>query len=302
MPPVSHTEWLNRNANRAYPFQENMGRLPVDPGGTLISDAQLPNYLLVDFVITIPGDPVLRAYLAQVAIVGNLLSMVFKDTADVQLTTLTIDLATHTAYQAYDLIGADTYSDVRGRVVLGDLANLADDLTEGLYELTDEQALFEAATVRPAVRAVRSLRTLSDGTESAFIYGHVKLIAGDNVQLSYDATLNAIRIDGVSGAGFEEECDCGDIGQDNNVRTINGIPIEDAWIVGDGECIDVTTEGNNIKIKDLCSEPCCGCPELEFVTESLKVLEASITNLEAYAQQLNERIDNFVTNFVLTVG
>jgi len=64
----------------------------------------------------------------------------------------------------------------------------------------------------------------------------------------------------------------------------------------------VETSGNKIIISDNCSAPCCGCPELEFITDSLKVLDSTISNLESYSQQLAERISNFVTNFILTIG
>lgn len=294
-------EWLNENSLRAYPLKEDCSRIPVDSTGSLITDIQLPNYLIVDFVMTTSLDTAVRVYIKQVACVGNLLTLAFYDEAGVVVSLLSIDLSTHVKNTGYALVGNGIYEDVRGRIVLGDLTNLHQDLPEGLYNFTIAATEFEASTVRPDLRGVRSLQLSTQGTESQYIYGHVKLVAGANVSLVYVPSLNAIRINALSSAGLDAACDCGAIGKETVVKTINGIPVEDAVIVGDSTCVDVTTSGNTITISDKCSKPCCGCPELEFITNSLKVLEVTLTNLQAYSLQLAERIETFVTNFILTI-
>jgi hypothetical protein len=209
----------------------------------------------------------------------------------------------HSKYDAYDIIGSGIYEDIRGRIVLGDLRRLDDDFAEGLYLFTLAGAEMETSTVRPALRGVRSLQISNAGAESEYLYGHIKLLAGSNVRLTYLPEYNAIRFDAIDGEGLNADCECEEeLGQNNIVRLVNGIPVEDAIITGDGQCVDVAVSGNKIVISDICSTPCCGCPELEFITESLKVLEATTENLQSYANQLAERISNFVTNFVLTVG
>jgi len=302
MPPTINQEWLNQNSLRAYPFKEDMRKVPVDSDGNLVEDVVLPNYLIVDFILTMAGT-IPQVYLSQLAMIGNLLTFVLSDGSDNQITVLSVDLSSHNPYDAYAVIGTGDYDDVRGQIVLGNLSNLSNDLAEGLYSFTLDAAEFEPSTVRPALRAVRSLRTVNEGSESDFIYGHVKLLNGTNIQLTYLPAYNTIRIDAIDGTGLNEECECEEeIGQTNIVRTINGIPLEDAIVTGDGQCVEVRAEGNRLVISDLCSTPCCDCPELEFLTESLKILEATISNLEGYAHQLHERITNFVNSFVLTVG
>ena len=37
-----------------------------------------------------------------------------------------------------------------------------------------------------------------------------------------------------------------------------------------------------------------------MLTNSLKILDATVSNLENYAQQLDEHIRTFVTNYILT--
>lgn len=303
MPPVINQEWLDRNSSRAYPFKENMQRIPVGSGGTLIPDAQIPNYVIADLVLTVPGDAPARAYVSQIAIAGNLLTLILSDFDDTQIASLAVDTDAHTTYDGYNITGTGSYSDVRGRIVLGDLSSLSSDIAEGVFTFTPAQTELEASVVRPAVRGVRSLKVNDNGAESDFIYGHVKLLAGSNIRLTYLSGYNTIRIDALDGEGFSEECECDPaVGQNNIVKTINGIAIEDAEIIGDGECVNVNTEGNKIVISDTCSAPCCGCPELEFITDSLKILETTMDNLQNYSQQLSERISNFVTAFILTIG
>ena len=300
--PVNQ-EWLNENSLRNYPLKENVQRIPYDNSGNLISGVQIPNYLLVDFIVTLPGSINIRIYLSQLSLVSNLLSLIFSDESAVQLARIEVDLNSHLSYTAYNFEGSGTYDDVRGCVALGNLDNLHDDLPEGIYNFTIAQSETEATTVRPMLRGIRSVRTVNNNDVSEFIYGHVKLLAGTNVRLTFLPEYNTIRIDAIEGEGLTDECTCKEeIGATNIVRTINGIPVQDAQIIGDGECVTVETSGNQVIISDTCSAPCCGCPELEFITDSLKVLDSTISNLESYSQQLAERISNFVTNFILTIG
>lgn len=303
MPPVINLEWLNQNSLRAYPIKENTLRVPVSSGGVLLNEARLPDALILDFIITVPGPITPRVYLKQLAKIGNLMTFVFSDQDDTQIATVGVDTDTHVKYDGYAISGVGVYDDVRGTLVLGAISRIDSAIAEGLYTFTLDTAEFEAATVRPAIRGVRSLQLSNQGSESGYIYGHVKLLAGNNVRLTYLAEYNAIRIDAIEGAGLNQECECEEeLGRSNVVRSVNGIPIEDVIITGDGQCVDVGVSGNRIVISDLCSTPCCGCPELEFITESLKILEATVSNLQSYANQLSERISNFVTAFVLTVG
>lgn len=299
--PVNQ-EWLNQNSLRNYPFKEDASRMPVDQNGALITEVQIPNFLVVDFVLTVPGLSDLRVYVSQIAYVGNLLTFVFKDAADVQLSTVTVDITAHVANQAYDLVGYGDYNDVRGKLVIGHLDDLSAAFAEGLYTFTLVDAELESSTIRPALRGVRSLRVTTGGTDSQFIYGNVKLLAGSNVRFTYVPGYNAIRIDAISGEGLNQECECPTtIGNRNVVKTINGIAVEDVQIVGDGQCVEVTTAGNKITITDTCSAPCCGCPELEFLTDALGKLDITVTNLQVYAEKLADRLSNFVNNFVMMV-
>lgn len=297
MPGTVNQEWLNQNSLRAYPLKENVSRVASGLTGVV-----LPNYIIVDFIMTVPGTQDTRLYLSQIAYVGNILTFVFADQSDVQVATCSVDTNTHVQNDGYQIIGNSSYSDALGRMVVGDISRLNQDLAEGLYTFTLATAELEPSTVRPAIRSVRSVRTLNQDSESDYIYGHLKLLAGTNIQLTYLPDYNAIRIDAIDGSNMNETCECADTtGTNNIVKLVNGIPIEDVEITGDGVCVDVNVSGNSIVISDICSAPCCGCPELELITESLKILEKTVGNLEKFAQQLNTRISTFVSNYILTI-
>jgi len=298
-------EWLNQNSLRAYPFQEDKLRRASNPAGGVLASVYVPNKLILDMVLTVglddPTTPV-RVYLSQLSLVNDLLTLVLSDTAATVVATVAVNLATHTMNDGYAFAGSGLdYADARGRIVIGDVTDLEDSIPPGIYTFVIGETEFEATTVRPDVRAVSSLRTDYLGAESGLITGHVKLLAGINVRLTYIAAQNAIRIDAISGAGLNEECDCPD-DTGEPVLTINGIGINDVTIEGDGECVDVATVGNRIIISDSCSQPCCDCTELEFLTESLKILDSSITTMQAYASQLDASITNFVNTYVIALG
>lgn len=299
--PAQLTEWLNSNSLRNYPFKEDMVLNPT-VGGLLATEIRIPNYLLVDFVITIPGNATNRLYLNTLAIVGNLLTFVFHDESGVQVAIVTVDRSTHTTNQAYTVAGSGAYDDTIGRLVVGDLSQLDTDMAEGQYTFTLATAELEPCTIRPALRGVQSIAIESDGIASDRQYGHLKFLAGSNVRLTYLSAYNTIRVDAISGEGLNQVCPCeATMAETNIVRTVNGIAIEDVVIEGDGQCVDVKLSGNKVVISDTCSTPCCGCPELEFLTESMKVLDATLSNLETYSAKLAERINTFVTNYILTV-
>ena len=144
-----------------------------------------------------------------------------------------------------------------------------------------------------------SMQSSSPGeadTLSDFIHGNVKLLQGSNIRLTYLAGLNAIRIDALDTTGFNQECACTDEYQlPTPIVRINGINAEDVIITGDGKCLEVTASGNTIQIRDTCSQPCCGCPELEFLTTRLDLLQTVVSNLERYGNNIQQKIDALIT-------
>lgn len=290
MPAPVFQEWLNLNSYRNYPFREDASLVPAGESGWSV-----PNYLLVDFILTTAGDAAVSVRLHNLAYVGGFLTLVFVDAAGDAVTTLAVNTRDHVAYAAYPLVGAGQYEDARGSAVLGDLRQLTHDMPEGAYVFED--AALEQCTVRPDLRGVRSLKVGDGDNLSDFIRGHVKLIEGTNIRLTYLPEVNGIRVDAIDGAGFNQECDCEAQQAPSNtcISSINGISLADVQIVGDGECVEVSVQGNKIIIRDKCSSPCCGCPELEFITTNLALEETVLRRVEAYAVELQSRFLNTLT-------
>ena len=295
-------EWLNQNSQRNYPIQEDQGRAPF-LNGVYVQDSLFPNFILVDALFTLPGTTELRLYMSQFSFAGNMLAFVFSTTQGEVVASLAVDRATHKPNTAYGVTGSGSWFDARGWITIGDLGRLDEELPQGLYTFDKTQTLLEARCIRPAVRGVRSLSISNLGSNSGFLSGHVRLVAGANIALRYDSSINGIWIDASPNAGYQEACACASVASTNLVRTINGIPLQDVQIVGDGECVQVTTNATSgvITISDKCSTPCCGCPELEFLNSTIDTISASLNTLEKYSQQLNTRITTFVNNYLLTI-
>ena len=299
-----HAEWLNSNALRTYPFQENMARVPHDALGNDLTELALPNCAILDMVLSISADPYVSVYLSQFTLLDTLATFVFRDVAtDAAVTSCTVIRDEHTPNRAYKLVGLNDWEDARGWLVVGDLNEVTELIPYGVYTYANNQTVLEATVIRPALRGVTSLRTMdSTGAVSDALYGTVKLMAGSNIRFEAIPDDNAIIIHADPNTGYVEECECGEGVATRVVSTINGISTKNVVIDGDGRDIEVTNVGNVIKIRNLNAEPCCGCPELDFITNTNKLLEQSIRTLEAYADVMTMRISSFLENYSATLG
>lgn len=298
---IINQEWLNQNGYRAYPVKETVSRYAVDGDGNLLTDVQIPNNLLVDFVFTVAGvEAGVRMYISRLAYIGNFLSFEFKDGSDNLIATLAVNLATHTAYDRYTIVGTGDYEDARGVAVLGNVTNFPNQFPEGNFAFTLATAELEPCTVRPDLRGVRSIQAETNTEQTERLYKHVRLVAGENIRFTLLQSQNAIRIDAIDSSGFETACECEDQFKLPCIQSINGINIEDVQIVGD-KCLQITTQGNQILLSDTCSQPCCGCVELEFLTKSLDLLEDQLSRLEGYATQMRDKLTQFITNVLVSI-
>lgn len=288
MAVARNVEWLNQNALRAFPFREDTLRSPV-VGGVHSQTIRIPDSAFVDFVVTIAGDGSERVYLRTLAKVGAFLTLVFADASDTPVGSVAIDTTSHTPNTGYTFAGTGAYSDARGRVVLGNLADLNSELPDGQWSFDISATEMETCTVRPALRGVRSISVENDGTVSSPLYGHVRFVAGSNIRLTVNEETNSLRIDARSAVGFQEECECDDYVVPEPIVTVNGINVADLTITGDGKCTTVSVEGNKLIIGDTCSKPCCGCPEQDFITQTAQRLELALRSVEAAVARVASR-------------
>ena len=279
--------WTNQNRYRQYPFRDDANLSPVeDP------DLRLPDGLILDLALSVPVPErhgVVPASPAEIRLSsmmygGSALSLFFSNGSDDVVASASVaNLGSHVPGNVYQATGSGEYDDVRGTVVVGDVAGLVSSFPQGFYTFSD--ALVEASAIRPVIRGVRSIRVSAGNGETDPLYGHVELVEGHNVKLTVLPDLNAIRIDAVETSGFKEDCECSDQ-TSTPIRTVNGISSENLRIIP-GQCVDIDVEGNVLKISDTCSKPCCGCEELNYITDRLAYLENAVQRVETYASTLN---------------
>lgn len=287
-------EWLNQNSLRKYPFAENTQLRPTIEGKASDNFA-LPDYLVVDFVMTVAGECQLDLYLVKLAIVGDSMTLVIGSDSGVAASVF-IDTKQHKQNQSYVFSGINDYGSAVGCIVIGDVARFRTEYPDGVYNFSKEETLFEARCVRPSARCVSSMSVYdsSTGHTSNRLYGDVKLVAGNNVALTYDEKNNAIVISADSNEEYNDKCECGGKTQ---IYTINGISAQNITIVGD-DCVSVTKSGHTLRISDKCSKPCCGCAELEFINEKISQITTAINKLDNYTDVMSTRLTELQSSFI----
>lgn len=290
---TTHAEWLNQNALRAYPFSENCQRRPSDgQGGLMPLDYAVPNYVLVDFVATMPDRLMSRLYMSQMTLAGKVLTMVFSTVGGSPVGAATSVLeGGMNVWTPFS--GSGAYADVRGAVVVGDVERILSSVPDGIYVFGPDETLMEARCVRPSIAGVSSISVSgADGSlESVRLQGDVSLIAGENIRLRYDPPRNAIWIDADPNYGYSEKCECED--DRTCIKRINGVSSDNVEIVG-GDCVKVTVSGGQVRIEDTCSKPCCGCEELTWLNSKSNDISTAIARLREFAEKLSDRMDSIV--------
>ena len=305
MPQGWNLEWLNANAERAFPFKEDASRQDIN------ALVRLPNSLIVDMVFVVPAGSDYRYWLKSLMYSGTHLNLVLADEADNTVGSLTIDLSTHNRNDAYTIVGEEAFAGSVGRIALGDLANLSESVPPGAYTFSLAATEFELRTVRPDLRAVYSLAIIAaDGSESEQATGAVKLLAGQNIRLTYIPAAGGdpagVRIDATENSDYEEDCGCDSAVKPlEPIRSINGVganPVSGRLdLVSMSPCLDIRVEGDTVVLEDKCSEPCLGCPEVEFLTDRLKLLEDTLFKLEDMQHELADNERDFYRDVLETL-
>jgi hypothetical protein len=303
MPSTTQVEWLNENSLRAYPFAENSTRIPNDPSGGLMPEAYaLPNYLLVDAILTMPySDDMPDLFISSVTLAGGVLTMVVSayirssgDERIVGSVSVSVDSPVNTVAK---FAGSGEYDGAFGALVFGDLRRFESMFPDGIFAFDRSQTMLETRCARPSARCVSGLFATDAGSaySTRTLYGNVALIAGTNVKLTYIESVNGIQIDVSPNEGYSDKCSCD--GSDSEVKSINGISVSNVTIAG-GDCISVSTSGGRVTIEDTCAKPCCGCEELNFVNMKANELVTASGRLSSFLSDLSSRLDDFKTNFL----
>jgi hypothetical protein len=287
MTGIWNQEWLNMNSQRAYPLAEDATRL--DESGTFLlpDDFLLELYLPVHAGLDVRPD---RFFVRSVAVYPTGCNVAIGYDADELrvVASAVIARTSHREYDSYALPGSGDFDDTLGKVVIGRFDSI-DAQPSGQFFFTFDGGKLDPDCIRPIIRGVSSITVVNGGERSPRLYGDFEFIAGTNTRISVVnvGIVNQIRWDAIDGAGLTETCACEDA-PGPPIRTIDNIPPDangNFTIVGD-ECLQLEPIGNGLKLNDRCSQPCCGCVELEKLTRELDRFGDEATTLRTFVTRL----------------
>lgn len=278
-------EFLNLNAARRFPLSDDSSG--VDTSGTFT----LPNEFLVGLDLPIGAgsdvDPS-RFFLQQLMIYATGFGLVVgyqpSSGPAVNVATALVPRAVHITNNVYALGGIGDYADTVGRVVIGKL-DAIDQQPSGQFTFTLDNARIEPECVRPILRTLGALVVVNGTERSQPLYGDIELVADANIQIVPIVVSGQdpqIRISAIQGEGLAEACVCVGDTQAPPIRRINGVPptaAGDFTLLGN-DCLTINPITNGLQLSDVCSQPCCGCKELETVTAGLEQFGSKATTLE----------------------
>ena len=288
-------EWLDHNSQRNYPLAEDA------TGADASSSFQLPEDFIVELDIPVHSamdmDPA-KFFIRQVVAAGTGYSIIvsYSGSSGVQdVASANIPKAAHARWSTYALGGIEPFDDTVGKVTINKLTSI-DDQPAGVWEFNVGGTRITPDAIRPIIQGVQSLKVQSGSGTSQRLYGDVELVAGTNIQITpvvVAAGVSKIIISALSGEGTIEPCVCeGSAEALPCIKTINGIrptTTGDFNLIGD-DCLEITEGTNSLKIEDVCCAPCCGCTELEAITQDLERFNQQKANLEFFVSDLQSSV------------
>ncbi len=291
-------EFLNHNAQRRYPLADDADA--TDATGAF----KLPNNFIVELDLPIhsgmnvgPAGFFVQSVSAYAGGYGIVIAYQPADLSNpVTVATALIPRQGFTRNNVFVLGGVGDFVDTVGKVVIGRLDDI-DEQPPGFWEFTIDTGRLDPDAVRPIIRGVSSLVVVSGDQRSAPLYGDIELTPGNNMRI--DTVIQAgqdpiIRFNAISGEGTVDECVCeGDSAPTLPIGMINGVaptPSGDLTIAG-SDCIQIVTIPNGIRIVDTCAQPCCGCAELERVTQDLERLNIQVATVDGFVDRLQENVN-----------
>jgi hypothetical protein len=294
--PIVNIGWLNQNALRAYPLSEEATRRDSTDTYTL------PDNVLVDFVMPINSaldySPS-SFYLSSVTIFGTGVTFEFSywtGSAASLVGKVSAQVSSFTENEVFFLNGEDDFEGVVGKVVIGTLDTLLQQV--GSFDFDLAGGRLEASVIVPDIRSVTGFRVL-DGDDIGELYqGDIAFESGSNFRITKSDFngVTVLTLNAISGEGTIAECVCTDeAAEEGPIRTINQVAPDGQGninLIGD-DCLvpQPLSDESAIQISDVCSKPCCGCPELETLVEDQKRMRDQVQTLENLASQLEGNIN-----------
>jgi hypothetical protein len=284
-------EFINLNSQRRYPLADDVTTQDVTLSFTL------PNSFILEIDLPVSSgvsvDPS-QFFLQQLGVYGSGFVVVIGYQpavgAPVSVAIAQISRATHVPNNVYTLNGTGNFADTQGKIVIGDLSDI-DLQPAGIFNFAVTDTRLDSDAIRLMLRELTGLVVVSGGQSSQRVYGDVEFVADQNFQFSVVNTVGQnpqIHFSAISGEGTITPCICVDDQTAPPIRTINGIsgtPGGDFFLLG-GDCVNFTAMANGLTLNDTCSQPCCGCSELQVINQALQLFGSEKTTLANFLSQL----------------
>lgn len=304
-------EWLNANALRNYPIRENASR--VDISGNF----KIPNDLIVSAQVNLSRDYVNGAFFISKLLVTENKIKIFVSYDPVQesavareIGSINIEASEFSQFSYYSFSGQGEDSAVIGSLAIGDIKSTIN-AGVGEFSFNRQSTILETNVLFVSIPALKTVEIYNGDDELLHRATEIlKIKEGENIKLTYVSNptdpYGTIRIDAINGQNLLQASDCENVTEllPPCIKRINGVgPNLDGviYLVG-SDCIDVLDqpERNTLELSDTCSESCCGCIELQALTdalEQLKAQEEAIKNLVNSTQsQQSELLANIISN------
>jgi hypothetical protein len=294
-------QWLNHNSQRSYPLTERATKQDINNVITI------PDSFIVGMYFPIHAGTTFTPngfYVSSLLISPTGFNIIIGYTSDpanpnatntiTQVAAANIARANYTQNTAYALAGINEFYDSVGYVVLGNLDEI-DKQPSGLYNFNFSGGEIETDVIRPMLRSVSSLRVSNNGEFSDRIYGHVTLLAGDNIRfdVSSSGSETYITINAVNNENLNQTCLCDVVDTGDCIRLINGIPATNGnFVLAQNSCLSATeiSGRSGLQLEDTCAQPCCGCSELDALRDQVNRFGDGITTLQNFVTRLGSEV------------
>lgn len=289
-------EWLNLNSQRAYPVTMDSSQQDVTGSFQLPTDFLVTLRLPISAGLNIvPGNFFIKSVANYATGFGIVVG--YNGTGGpVAVASALIARAAFTPYSQYALGGVGDFAGCNGYIVLGKLDSI-DQQPAGLFNFDINGARLEPDCIVPTVSGLNGLIIVNGTDVSNLITGNVRLTAGANFRITPIITSGQdpqLVFDAIEGVGLTETCVCEGDTTAVPIATINGEAgtANGNFVVLGDNCLQVIPITNGIQIKDVCSQPCCGCQELQTITQALEEFGAQATTLENFLTSLESSVQN----------
>lgn len=292
--PIAHwnLQFLNHNSQRAYPLADWGSRTDTSGTITIPDSFILGLYLPVHAGMNVEPDKFFIQSLGIFA-TGYSIAIGYDDGSGPYPTVANVNIARspHTEYKTYAMSGVDDFDDTVGKIVIGDLTEI-DRLSPGYYTFTPDTTPIETDSIRPIIRGISSLTIVNGSDRSQKLYGDVEIVAGSNMRIvanSVSGQPTQVVFSAISGEGLNAVCECEENADKTAIRLINGIPplADGNFRMVGNKCISIQPVTNGLQFTDLCSQPCCGCEELDAIVQQINRFADGATTLNTFVSTLS---------------